>query len=220
MPCIEMAKGITTRREMRACLASKLNPLGLKSIDEHQWPPASAAKADAMEIDSKPTHLLSRTRQWLEPFWRTLHGLYSTESQLSETEFQSKYIDIIPENWTVCSIAMDTRNDHLYVNRMRAGETPLILKLPLHRARNQKLGKQVQSFSDALAEFQDIIRSSDETIQQGEQYSRANDVKGWWEKRHRLDQRLRALLYRIQDDWFGGWKVISFRWLRREILIL
>ncbi|KAF9919277.1 hypothetical protein BX616_009980 [Lobosporangium transversale] len=134
------------------------------------------------------------------PILEIMDKIYSDDTQVingqSDT-FQKRYIDILPKKWTVVSLSMDVERevnqeheinierDVLYVNRMRAGATPLVLRLPLNRGYqreddHQNLGFGVAmgfdeeestpveplSFKKAVKEFQDIMLSSQETLAQ------------------------------------------------------
>jgi len=199
---LEMSKGISFRREMQACLSHKLRRT--PSENEDKWPAAvyadterSAADEDAaMFEDSYEAHL------------EQLRDLYKEEHELDETGFQTKFVDILPAHWTVCSLTMDTKQGDLYVSRLQANCTPLLLKLPLQRfARRNGEGGDM-SYKAVIYEFNSIISASNETMRSNQKFENKADIDKWWSTRHELDSRLKQLMEKIDENWFGGFKGI------------
>ncbi|KAI7873956.1 peptidase family C50-domain-containing protein [Mucor mucedo] len=145
---------------------------------------------------------------WLEAHLNTLTTMYTDEKDLEITDFQDKYINIIPNNWTVCSLTYDPINQDLYAVRMRTGETPYVVKIPLNRCKHRSKFHSVIKYDEALSEFQDIIAGSDETIQNSSSCNDPTEVEDWWNARRDLDDRMRNLLNSIENQWFSGFKGI------------
>lgn len=111
-------------------------------------------------------------------------------------------IDLLPPELIVCSLSLDVDRSHLYVCRYQRGREPDVLRLGLLRDEDFQL-----PFEEAKEEFDSIIRESDDTMKNADKF---RDKKSdWWKKRRALDKRLGALLGRIENCWFGGFKVYS-----------
>ncbi|KAG0015186.1 hypothetical protein BGZ81_011824 [Podila clonocystis] len=100
-------------------------------------------------------------------------------------EFQKGFVDTIPASWTVVSMSMDVDQGVLYVNRLRTGATPIVVRLPLNRALQRETDdtnmgasygygfeEEIESvaqaaplsYQDAVDELQDILKRSQETL--------------------------------------------------------
>ncbi|CEI87027.1 hypothetical protein RMCBS344292_01448 [Rhizopus microsporus] len=202
---LEMAKGIHIRRLTRSSLSEKLQKFNgyLPSLDD--WP------ADDHESSGNRPRLNTATLmpKWLQSHITTLLEQYDRDHLLDDVQFQQQYVDIIPSNWTVCSLTLDPTHNDLYAVQMRAGESPFILKLPLNRVVKRCKGEQSEcvEYQEVDTEMKNIVQESDETIQYSSQCKTPEAVREWWTKRHSLDTRLKNLLYRV-EGWFGGFKGI------------
>ncbi|KAI8376399.1 peptidase family C50-domain-containing protein [Radiomyces spectabilis] len=158
-----------------------------------------------MELE-EPRQLFNNP-PWIQTWLHQLRNQYSVEHELDDGEFQENFVDIIPEPWTVCCLTMDIHHDDLYLVRLRAGESPFVVKLPLNRLGWRSGAETVNGiYENAATEFKEIIQQSDDTIHSSATYMENNDVDGWWKQRMALDQRLKMLLTSIEHDWFGGFK--------------
>ncbi|KAG0170304.1 hypothetical protein DFQ29_009352 [Apophysomyces sp. BC1021] len=203
---LEMSKATNIRREMQFCLEQKLTlPRTQHYIGDDEWPKNLSSKDnDATDIDD--TDLFLDDPDIIAPHLQELRAMYRQEHQLDSTGFQEMFVDILPNRWTVCSLTMDPHNRDLYVSRMRASETPFVVKLPLDRVVHRQTTHDVLQYSEAAAELNDIIRSSDETIHGSKKNLEKQEVNEWWMTRMQLDRRLKKLLGRIENDWFSGFR--------------
>lgn len=212
-----MAKGITLRREMQGCLATKLDPrMGRRSINDIHWPKRITENQeeedeDSMDLDIPQLPQLSSLNDWIPEYLKQLRQLYDEEHDLDDEEFQEKFVDILPSHWTVCALTMDVEKDILYATRLHASETPVTVKLPLDRGQRCRPEDPILPYSEAISRLQDIISSSDETIRNSRVYAENNNAEQWWSKRRALDQQLKELLEAIERTWFGGFKVMQVR---------
>jgi hypothetical protein len=197
----EMSKGISFRREMQACLSHKLRRT--PSENEDKWPAAVYADTERSAVDEDA----AMSEDSYEAHLEQLRDLYKEEHEVDETGFQTKFIDILPAHWTVCSLTMDTKQGDLYVSRLQANCTPLLLKLPLQRfARRNGEGGDM-SYKAVIDEFNSIISASNETMRSNQKFENKADIDKWWSTRHELDSRLKQLMEKIDENWFGGFKV-------------
>ncbi|ORZ11265.1 peptidase family C50-domain-containing protein [Lobosporangium transversale] len=105
---------------------------------------------------------------------------------------------------------INIERDVLYVNRMRAGATPLVLRLPLNRGYqreddHQNLG--FETLAQTSSKQHSAATSSVKFAQAPMELTREAKAE-WWRQRQRLDERLYTLLCLIQDQWLGGLKGI------------
>lgn len=195
-----MANGLTLRRDMQSCLKTKKNKSSQVPSDT-KWP--------VSDQDEQPNRFSQADFNcpWLEGHLNTLSNLYREEKELDTDEFQEKFINILPVNWTVCSLTLDPINQDLYAVQMRTHETPFVVKIPFDRSTHRLNALGVISYKAAVTEFQEIIRGSDETIQNSNDCNEPSQVEAWWNTRKDLDDRLKNLLDSIENQWFSGFKV-------------
>ncbi|KAI9473965.1 MAG: peptidase family C50-domain-containing protein [Benjaminiella poitrasii] len=144
---------------------------------------------------------------WLQTHLKTLSERYEEESlPLTNEEcgdshqlLQDKFVNILPEHWTVCSVTL--MQNALYVVQLRRKETPFVLRLPLDRHKGI-------SYEEALAELRAIIQGSDETIHNSLNCTEKSAIEAWWKRRKELDTRLKTLLEKMEQDWLSGFKGI------------
>ncbi|KAI8639658.1 peptidase family C50-domain-containing protein [Parasitella parasitica] len=193
---------------MQYCLGIKLNQsFAGHAPSDKEWPMSSEEKQDYYERLAR----MSRNPNWLQGHLKTLQELYHEESETNDAEFQAKFVDILPANWTICSLSLDTGNGDLYAVQLRAKEPPFAVKLPLDRA-NHRPGNSSsydsEQYVDAVAELKDIIQGSDETITNSVNCNQAGQIEAWWNTRKSLDARLKKLLENIENQWLSGFKGI------------
>ncbi|KAI8581925.1 hypothetical protein K450DRAFT_229931 [Umbelopsis ramanniana AG] len=198
---LELSKGVSFRREMQTCLSQKLR----KSIafdNEEKWPPAIYTDGN---IDGEDEEMVDH---WHHAHLEQLRDLYKEEHELDENGFQTKFINILPPNWTVCSLTLDPAQGDLYISRMQANTTPLLLKLPLQRFAQRNGEGEDMSYQAVTEEFNKIISESNATMHSGKTFENKTDVEKWWKTRHELDERLKHLMEKVDDNWLGGFKGI------------
>ena len=215
-----MSKGLTVRREMQRCLKSKLELLSGKrpGDNEVRWPDNIIDNMDEddnndpMDIDNsimQAPSLYGSNYHWLQEHLEYLRDAYNEEHDLDDSEFQKNFIDIMPSNWTVCSLTMNPNTNELSIVRLQAQTTPTIIKLPLQRTRrpHSNIPETTTTFVSAIDELKQIISESDKTISTAKYYTEKTAVNEWWKRRMQLDHQLKRLLNTIETEWLGGFKV-------------
>ncbi|KAG0315506.1 hypothetical protein BGZ99_007425 [Dissophora globulifera] len=132
------------------------------------------------------SNTLGNERAFLEMLDKVYEQDIRTMEEHPET-FQREFVDILPDKWTAVSLSMDVENEVLYVNRMRANATPLVVRLPLKRAQfrdSDDMDLQLQAslglelgfepeevaigqaftFREATDELEAILKQSQETL--------------------------------------------------------
>ena len=153
-------------------------------------------------------------------------GVLSTSTSTTTTEptidfstFQSRYIDIIPPSWTVLSISLSEAQDEIRVARVRSGQSPFILSLPLRRHNFRDPEEDCFGFKAAKDELDEIVSLANFSAHDAQDMTRKGARTEWWEVRNALDARLRDLLVNIETVWLGGFRgMFSRHEYRPELL--
>ena len=131
-----------------------------------------------------------------------------SSNSLEYSEFQREYIDIIPASWNVISLSLSESRDEIRVSKIRSGQTPFILTLPLNRHNSRDADEEIFGFNQAKTELHDIIALANYSTHDAQDMSRKGAKSEWWEARAALDARLKDLLVSIESIWFGGFRGI------------
>jgi separase len=194
-----MANGINMRREFQNCLKIKTHSIFPgRAPSDTDWPLTEEEQQTRYGRFMPMNH----TPEWLDAHLEHLSDLYRVEHELDDSEFQEKFVDILPVHWTVCSLTVDPIHNDLYAVQLRANETPFVIKLPMNRVTND-----LSKYKDASVELKEIIQGSDETIHNSQKCSQRGEIEAWWAKRKELDGRLKQLLENMEQNWFSGFKV-------------
>lgn len=124
-------------------------------------------------------------------------------------EFEKPDISLIrDQNWQILSIDVSSINDELIITRL--DEAPKMLKLPLTRLFVRTGEDPNFKLNDCLNELKQIIKESDKTMSQEvvSSIDTAEQRKEWHTTRAELDNRLSALLKKIEHYWISGFKGI------------
>lgn len=122
--------------------------------------------------------------------------------------FQRDYIDIIPPSWTVISISLNDSREVLRISKIRCGQSPFILTLPLSRHNSRDADEEVFGFDQGRAELLDIIGLANYSAHDARHITHKSDRIDWWEARTALDARLKDLLVNMENIWLGGFRGI------------
>ena len=128
--------------------------------------------------------------------------------KLELSTFQAEYIDIIPQDWNVVSMTLSQERDEILVSKIRSGQTPFLLRLPLNRHNSIDHDEETFGYDQGKAELQDIISLANISTHSAQDLSHKGAKTEWWEGRARLDARLKDLLTNMETIWFGGFKAI------------
>ncbi|KAL8986386.1 MAG: hypothetical protein Q9205_000166 [Flavoplaca limonia] len=133
--------------------------------------------------------------------------------------FQREYLDIIPPSWQVLTISLSRSRGEIIVSRLRSGQGPFILSMPLDRHSSRDPDEDSFGYSQAKTELQDIIALADQSTHVSQDNSQKGARAAWWERRAALDARLRDLLANMEHMWFGGFHgIFSPQVPRRDLL--
>lgn len=133
---------------------------------------------------------------------------YTAEKSFDFPSLQSLYIDIIPSSWTVLSISLSESQDEVRVARVRSGQSPFILTLPLTRHSFRDPGEEYFGFKAARDELREIVTLANFSAHDAQDMNRKGARSEWWEVRAALDARLHELLVNIENVWLGGFRGI------------
>ncbi|KAI9726637.1 MAG: hypothetical protein M1828_001004 [Chrysothrix sp. TS-e1954] len=137
---------------------------------------------------------------------------FADYGNITATQYQQDFIDIIPDTWTVISLNLDKNCNHLTATRYTYDQTPFILRLPLERQNSDETEEPTFSYAQAHKELMDIIKASDDSVSRGKDELASSTAKSakskWWNERELLDDRMHRLLLNIESAWFGGFRGI------------
>lgn len=149
-------------------------------------------------------------------------GNSSKSGFLEEWQFMvSDTCDLIPDNLVVCGLSFDDHEDALYITRFESHDNQFIFRLPLTRnaTREGCVNGDGLKFSEALLLFQEIMEGNKSSTAQAKNCITPQQRKIWFEQRVSLDKKLQQFLYKLESNWFCGFKVYSclivgsFEWI-------
>ncbi|MCJ1409124.1 hypothetical protein MMC19_003202 [Ptychographa xylographoides] len=132
-------------------------------------------------------------------------------SNIGLRSFQQEFIDIIPESWTVITISLSDHRDQLWISKMRAGQVPFIIAIPLGRHSTEDNDDGAFGFDQGKAEILKIIDLANCSTHNAQDMSAKGARKAWWEARTALDARLKDFLENLENIWLGGFRGIFSR---------
>ncbi|CEP60582.1 separase LALA0_S01e14202g [Lachancea lanzarotensis] len=96
----------------------------------------------------------------------------------------------------------------LLLSKIEFAADSICVRLPLGRQCSRDVDEEVFTYNDAIAELHDIISANNlsTTIEVTSKINTKEDRKDWWQHRYGLDNRLHAMLQKIERSWFGGFK--------------
>ncbi|ORX85362.1 hypothetical protein K493DRAFT_386892, partial [Basidiobolus meristosporus CBS 931.73] len=196
--CLEMTKAVTARREYLSLLRNRLSPQA--DVDAYGWPEEVVNSYTTTDRNPKSASVETDYKS-------EILGYYERELLIEPEEFQTEIINVLPDEWTACSMSVDLETDMLYIVRYRANHSPVILRLPLGRYFMRESEKGSFTFEEALEQLQGILHASNETTSKDRRYETREDKLAWWEERKDLDTKLKLLLENLEKYWLGGFKV-------------
>ena len=122
--------------------------------------------------------------------------------------FQEDYINIIPKSWQVLSMTLSESHEEIWVSKIRAGQSPFILRLPFNRENTTDGDDEGFSFNEGKSEMIEIIQMANKSAQVAGEISRKGAKREWWDNRATFDTRLKDLLTNVESVWFGGFRSI------------
>ncbi|EFQ99882.1 separin [Nannizzia gypsea CBS 118893] len=151
--------------------------------------------------------------------WPTLPSANLDVVPSEEGQFMGKYINILPEEWDVISMTLCPSQDEFIISKLRSGQCPLILRLPLKRGGEDDMDDNTFSFQEGKAELLEIVRLANASAHNTGTALGKKEKKAWWETREDLDKQLQDLLQNIETIWFGGFRGIFSQAPRNDLLL-
>ncbi len=148
------------------------------------------------------------THHWPEEHAFEYDHSIGANTALDFATFQAEYIDIIPSSWTTMSMTLTESREELLICKIRAGQSPFILRLPLTRHNPLESDEEIFGFDQGREELQEIVLCANQSSHGAQDLSGKGAKSEWWEARTALDARLKDLLHNIESIWFGGFKSI------------
>lgn len=130
----------------------------------------------------------------------------TNDSELIFANFQEEYIDLVPHSWTVVSMTLSESHDEIFICKIRAGQLPFVLRLPLNRHNALESDEESFGFDEAKDELKEIVHLANQSTHGAQDLSHKGAKTKWWEARATLDARLKDLLTNVESIWFGGFK--------------
>ena len=138
-----------------------------------------------------------------------IQEIHSGENEYFDfSKFQEDYIDIVPKSWTILSMTLSESHEEIWVSKIRAEESPFILRLPFNRENTLEGDEESFTFKEGSSEMLDIVKLANTSAHSAGDLSRKGAKTEWWETRAHLDTRLKDLLTNIDNIWFGGFRGI------------
>ncbi|KAJ7063427.1 cysteine peptidase C50 [Mycena amicta] len=223
---LDVSSAITLSREMLEAVQHKFPPAA--GTDDLEWPlasrhgtPIAREKREAIahrgprrnqgfDSDLDISDDEDEEQKSLQDYWEYIRSKYQSQAPDISTISASQMAGV-PENWTVIHIGVTDDKSTLFVARQYGGDvgtSPLVFCVPLKGRREDEETAHL-TFEDALREFNDIIRLSDEGTRRAIHVKDEPDARAqWWKERTALDVRLRELLENIEYCWLGAFKTI------------
>jgi len=149
-----------------------------------------------------------------------LYSKYLQEETINSQKFQEEYINIIPNNWTVCSITYDNDRHCFYLCRYHKNKEPLIFHIPIKRHISYRKSNvsNFYEFEKGIAYLKTLLYKENNNTEMTQYSSYTEDEKinnisseekaNWWNERIDLDRHLEELLIKMEVQWIGGFKGI------------
>ncbi|KAJ6525608.1 peptidase family C50-domain-containing protein [Mycena capillaripes] len=222
---LDVSTAITLSREMLEAIQHKFP--SLTAVDDLQWPLASRSGSPISRTQSTvPSRFPRRNscgseldvsddevdddERSLQDYWESVRSKYQSQAPDIST-LSASQMSGLPQNWTVVHISVTDDKSTLFVTRQYGGNaktTPLVFCVPLRGRRDDEEDEHL-TFEDALREFNDIVKLSDEGTRGAVHIKDDPEARSrWWKERTALDARMRELLENIEFCWLGAFKTI------------
>ncbi|CAK7220301.1 separin protein [Sporothrix bragantina] len=218
---VELARNMTWKRERRAVLVEKamLTKQDVGGGDASWWPAVAPSTAPAVATIT-PTGTLNGTARRTS-MTGGASGSMSSVSKMADINigrFQRDYIDIIPKDWSVVSMALSENKHDLCITKLQAGQSPFVIRLPLERAISRDADNEVFNYQQGRAELLEIVQAINDSCHDARDMTVRGAKSSWWTEREALDMRLKELLDNVEQIWLGGFRGIFSQHVRRPTL--
>jgi separase len=219
---LDASVAITLRRDILGATQDKFPALVGNDL---QWPIMGADRIQNLRPHTKASPKFSfddddnqdSDERSLKSYWNSIRSRYQTR-KLDISSLSVSQMIGLPLNWTVININVTEDKSMLFVTRQEGGDIPrepLIFCIPLKGRRDNGSGEDEEenlTFGDALEEFNDIVKLSDEGTKAAAHIKDDQEARAtWWKQRGELNARMRELLENIEFCWLGAFKVCGLR---------
>ncbi|KAJ6597043.1 cysteine peptidase C50 [Mycena vulgaris] len=222
---LDVSTAITLGREMLEAIQHKFPALSV--ADDLQWPLATRNGSPLPRLQNNgPSRFTLNTsfgseldvsddeidvdEKSLQDYWESVRSKYQSQAPDIST-LSASQMSGVPPNWTVVHISVTDDKSTLFVTRQHGGDfkaAPLVFCVPLKGRRDDEEDEHL-TFEDALREFKDIVKLSDEGTRGAVHVKDDPEARArWWKERTALDTRMRELLENIEFCWLGAFKTI------------
>ncbi|KMP04875.1 separin [Coccidioides immitis RMSCC 2394] len=153
------------------------------------------------------------------PKWPLVPDIRTNGNSLQFSDVSKDCIDLLPDTWNVVSISLGVDHNEFVISKLRAGQAPFMLCLPLKRSDSDDDDEETFSFDDGKAELLEIIKLANRSAHDTRARVDKKAKKEWWANREALDTRLKDLLHNIENIWFGGFRGIFSQKPKNEALL-
>lgn len=217
---VELARNMTWKRERRAVLVEKaMMKKQDTSCGNTLWWPAVPPSTMPAAVTMTPNASLNKTPR--RPSMTEDLADFASMSKLADVNigrFQRDYIDIIPKDWSVVSMALSENKHNLCITKLQAGQSPFVIRLPLERAMSHDADNEVFNYQQGRAELLEIVQSINESCHDARDMTVKGAKSSWWTEREALDNRLKELLDNVEQIWLRGFRGIFSQHVRRPAL--
>ncbi|KAJ3326347.1 hypothetical protein HDV06_000223 [Boothiomyces sp. JEL0866] len=130
-----------------------------------------------------------------------------TYSPTNLSAFQKDFFECIPNGLLICTLSVDPLKKNLIVSRA-TNKSRILFKLPLTRFATREGGINGEGFDyhAASEELNSIMELNKSSTQNAKNCKSSKDRNNWFQSRKELDLKLKELLKKIDQIWFGGFK--------------
>lgn len=210
---VELARNMTWKRERRAVLVEKAMLTKQDIPGDHSWWPAVSPTVTTTAAATSSTGNPTGT-----PRRPSFTGSVSKIADINISRFQRDYVDIIPKDWSVVSMALTENKHDLCITKLQAGQSPFVIRLPLERAISRDADNEVFNFQQGRTELLEIVQAINGSCHDARDMTVKGAKSSWWTEREALDNRLKELLDNVEQIWLGGFRGIFSQHVRRPTL--
>ncbi|PWW75361.1 hypothetical protein C7212DRAFT_358438 [Tuber magnatum] len=133
-------------------------------------------------------------------------SLLADSTPFEFSNFQSDYVDIIPKKWAAVSVSLSESREELYLSRFQAGQSQLMVRLPLTRHNSRDDYEDRWEYESMLQELNEVVNGANVSAHNAKDMTSKGARSEWWSQRVSLDAQLKDLLSVIEYHWLGGFK--------------
>ena len=132
---------------------------------------------------------------------------HQNQAYCNYSEKEGIELETLPENYIICSLRLSLDLQELYVNRHSKNCGSFSLRLPINRISSRDGETCHKSFQTIFDEWNDIMEQNRRSTNNGTDIT-SDGRSDWWNRRKKLDSRIKEMLDMIEKTIFGGFKGI------------